>query len=96
LPFSVREAATALRIGRSTACRAFEELQQKGFVRIGKASGFNLKGRVSTEWLLTEFPDDREAHALPTKDFMKWSLAKSFHSPTSGPVSPTSEPVRVL
>ena len=65
-------------------------------MRIGKASGFNVKGRVSTEWLLTEFPDDRAAHSIAEKDFMKWEAAKSFHGPTSRPISPTSEPIRVF
>src|ERR1700682_4112293 len=58
IPYSVREAATALHIGRSTAQRCFEALLARGFVLIGKRSGFSMKGRVSTEWLLTEFPND--------------------------------------
>ena len=58
IPYSVREAASALGIGRSTAQRCFEQLTALGFVKIGKRSGFSVKGRVATEWLLTEFPDD--------------------------------------
>lgn len=96
IPFSVREAAAALNIGRSTANRCFDQLQDRGFVRIGKLSGFNMKGRVSTEWLLTEFADDTKANSIPTKDFMKWLPptpgAVSFNSPTSDAISPTSEP----
>src|SRR5260370_31645118 len=56
IPSSVREAATALAIGRSTAQRCFEQLIDLGFIKIGKRSGFSMKGRVATEWLLTEFP----------------------------------------
>jgi hypothetical protein len=42
-------------------------------VKIAKDSGFNIKGRVSREWLLTEFPDDRSGiHVEPTKEFMRW------------------------
>lgn len=92
IPFSVREAASSLRVGRSTADRCFDALQDRGFVKIGKLSGFNMKGRVSTEWLLTEFPDDTKTGVLATKDFMKWSPAKSFHSPTSDTISPISGP----
>ena len=70
--FSVREAAAALNIGRSTAARAFQELQAKGFLRIGKLSGFNVKGRVSTEWRLTEFPNALTGE-LATKEFAIWT-----------------------
>jgi hypothetical protein len=97
IPYSVREAASALAIGRSTACRCFDRLQELGFIKVAKRSGFNIKGRISTEWLLTEFPDDTKATTgIASKDFMKWTPENSFHSPTSGPHSPTSEPVRVL
>jgi DNA-binding transcriptional regulator YhcF (GntR family) len=74
IPFSVREAARALHIGRSTAQRCFRRLIEMGFLRIGKRSGFNMKGRAATEWLLTEFPDDTTAMAaVATMDFMKWT-----------------------
>jgi hypothetical protein len=94
IPYSVREAATALSIGRSTAQRCFERLTDLGFLRIGKRSGFSMKGRVSTEWALTEFPDDTQATGaqLASKDFMSWKPEKSFHSPTADTHSPTSEP----
>jgi len=97
IPYSVREAAKALNIGRSTAQRCFERLIAHGFLRISKRSGFNMKGRVSTEWLLTEFPDDTQATSTTaTKDFMRWMPENSFHSPTSDPHSPTSGPPMVL
>lgn len=93
IPYSVREAATALSIGRSTVQRCFEKLQDRGFIRIGKRSGFSMKGRVSTEWLLTEFADDTSSVSIvPTKDFMKWTPSNSFHSPITGTNSPTTGP----
>lgn len=74
IPCSVREAAQMLHIGRGTAQRCFERLQEHGFIKIGKQSGFSMKGRVSTEWLLTEFADDTQSSAtMPTKDFMRWT-----------------------
>lgn len=96
--YSVREAATALHIGRSTAQRCFERLQELGFVKISKASGFSVKGRMATEWLLTEFPDDTKATGQITgsKDFMSWKPENSFHSPTSDTHSPTSAPPLAL
>jgi hypothetical protein len=97
IPYSVREAAAALHIGRSTAQRCFERLIELGFIRVSKRSGFNLKGRVATEWLLTEFPDDTSSvTAFATKDFMKWTPPKSFHSPTTDTHSPTSRPPLAL
>jgi DNA-binding transcriptional MocR family regulator len=93
IPYSVREAANALNIGRSTAQRCFERLLDRGFVRIGKRSGFSMKGRVATEWLLTEFPDDTSSISIvASKEFMKWTPPKSFYSPTSDTHSPISEP----
>jgi hypothetical protein len=100
IPFSVREAAAALHIGRSTAQRCFEKLIQVGFIKVQKRSGFSMKGRVATEWLLTEFTDDTLPSAtIATKDFMKWCAdspttepQNSFHSPTSDTHSPTSDP----
>ena len=97
IPFSVREAARVLHIGRNTAQRCFERLTVNGFIRIGKKSGFSMKGRVSTEWLLTEFPDDiQAAYTVASKDFMKWTPENSVHSPTSDTDSPASGPAMVL
>lgn len=98
IPFSVREAASALSIGRSTAQRCFERLREHGFLRVGRRSGFNNKGRVSTEWLLTEFPDDTATSGAiaASKDFMKWAPGNSFHSPASDTNSPASGPPAAL
>src|SRR5215218_201891 len=76
IPYSVREAASALRIGRSTACRCFDLLEKTGFIKVSKQSGFNMKGRVATEWLLTEFPDDTKTGVMASKDYMKWTPEK--------------------
>jgi hypothetical protein len=96
IPLSVREAASALGCGKSTAGRCFDQLRDYGFIKIGKLSGFNMKGRVSTEWLLTEFPDDTLTGALPSKDFMKWVPEKLKHSPISGTHSPITGTVMYL
>ncbi|MCA1381468.1 hypothetical protein [Bradyrhizobium sp. BRP23] len=97
IPYSVREAAAALHIGRTTAQRCFEKLLDRGFLKIGKRSGFNMKGRVATEWLLTEYPDQRTAGTfVASKEFMSWKPGISFHSPVLNIQSPTSEPPLVL
>jgi hypothetical protein len=97
IPYSVREAAKALHIGRSTAQRCFDRLIEMGFLKIGKRSGFNMKGRTATEWLLTEFPDDTTGTiALATKDFMRWTGPNLNNSPMSGTRSLTSGPPMAL
>lgn len=97
LSFSVREAASALRIGRSTAQRCFEALVDRGFLQVGRRSGFTVKGRIATEWLATEFPDDRSNQTtLATKDFMKWRPESSEHSPVSDTHSPATDPPLAL
>lgn len=91
IPYSVREAAKALHVGHSTAQRCFEKLQDRGFIKIGKRSGFSVKGRVATEWLLTEFSDDTTATlSPPTKDFMRWS------EPDTSDDRPTTETLDVI
>jgi DNA-binding transcriptional MocR family regulator len=104
IPYSVREAAAALNVSRNTANRAFHHLEERGFIVAKKHSGFNVKGRTSTEWLLTEFPDDTLTGThIATKDFMSWTppspirsptreTQNPFHSPTRGTHSPTREP----
>src|SRR5258708_19171829 len=103
IPYSVREAAAAMNVSRNTANRAFHHLEERGFIVAKKHSGFNVKGRTSTEWLLTEFPDDTLTGThIATKDFMSWTppspirsptraTQNSFHSPTRETNSPTRE-----
>ena len=71
LPYSVREAATELQIGKSTAARALRHLEERGFIVAITRGGFNCKIRHSTEWRLTEFPCD-VTRELATKDFARW------------------------
>ena len=104
IPYSVREAAAALNVSRNTANRAFHHLEERGFIVAKKHSGFNVKGRTSTEWFLTEFPDDTKTGSnIATKNFMSWTpptpirsptraTQNPFHSPTRETPSPTREP----
>jgi len=73
IPYSVREAAKALHIGKSTAAKAFEILQERGFVAIAKRGGFNRKDRHATEWRLTEFANDIDGQfMMPTREYERW------------------------
>jgi hypothetical protein len=88
--FSTREAAGALHIGRATAGRELAVLVERGFIVAVTRGGFNVKDkqRQSTEWRLTEFNCD-VTHALPSKDFARWSpefISRSHYRATNGPV----------
>ena len=89
LAYSVRE-AEAIGLTRSTAQRAFAELQAHGFLAVARDASFNLKTRMARLWRLTAYPAFGRD---PTKDFMGWkppASAKTKHSPTRGTDSPTS------
>jgi hypothetical protein len=73
---SVRHAAELLSIGKSTAQRAFAELEDRKFIRPAQKSGFDWKTRErhATTWILTEY---QFGNLPPTKDFLKWSADPS-------------------
>jgi hypothetical protein len=73
IAYSIREAGAALHVGKNVANRCFVALLDRGFIKVSKNSGFNVKGRMAREWLLTEFPDDTMGVAnAATKEFMRW------------------------
>jgi DNA-binding transcriptional regulator YhcF (GntR family) len=88
IPYSVREAADSLHIGKSTAARHFEVLQDRGFIIAVRRGGFSYKQRHATEWRLTEFPCD-VTHELPSKEFARWT------SETQNTVPPPTSKVLV-
>jgi DNA-binding transcriptional MocR family regulator len=71
IALGVRAAAAALNISKNTAQLAFEKLQDRGFLRLAMPSTFHQK-RLSREWLLTEYADDRGSSEKPSRDFMAW------------------------
>lgn len=85
-----RELADELGMGRDTANRALEALVEKGFIAKAKASAFNVKNRAVTEWRLTEYACNVTGD-LPTKEFMRWGLAKKTQSHPSDTQSPPSD-----
>ena len=72
IPYSVREAVAALNIGKTTACRAMQALQDRGFIVCTRKGAFSLKTRHATEWRLTEHPCDVSHTCLGSKEFMRW------------------------
>lgn len=69
--FSIRDAAEALHVGKTTAAEAFKSLQEHGFIVCMQLGAFSLKVRHATEWRLTEYACDVTG-ALASKDFMRW------------------------
>jgi hypothetical protein len=72
IPYSVREGAIALRVGKTKSATALQALQDRGFIVAKKRGGFNRKDRHATEWRLTEFNCDVTG-ALPTREYESWS-----------------------
>ena len=70
--YSVREATDSLRIGKSTAARDLQALQERGFIVPMTKGAFSVKLKIATTWRLTEYPCD-VTHTLPTKDFVRWT-----------------------
>ncbi len=72
---SVRKAAERCRIAPGTAKRAFEELQDRGFIVCVTKGAFSRKTLHATEWRLTFWRCDVTGE-LPTKAFMSWGREK--------------------
>lgn len=68
---SLKQLVDALGISKSTAQRALNSLQDRGFISLMKRGGFNMKTRHATEWRLTEHKCDVTGN-LATKDFERW------------------------
>ena len=75
---SVRQACENLQIGKTTAAKAFDELEAHGFIEtVIRGSFNNRKDRRATEWRLTEHVCDVSGE-LPTKRFMSWEPGRNF------------------
>lgn len=90
--YSVRQAAEELKIGKSTAARAFDALQSHGFIVPEQRGHFHWKinpdgskKRPASEWRLTSYgsniaPDfDSQQHG--SKEFMRWTKIQNAVPP---------------
>jgi DNA-binding transcriptional regulator YhcF (GntR family) len=93
LPYSVREAAAELHIGKSTASRGLTALVNRGFIVAAKRGAFSLKKRHATEWRLTEFASDVDS-SFATKDFTRWSPENQKSVPPAKPIGTQHETAR--
>lgn len=73
LPLSCREAAALCNIGKGTAKRAFDELQDRGFIKIGRIAGFKNKKRYATRWIITH---ERMDGKKPTNEWRDYEPVK--------------------
>ena len=67
LSLSLDEAARLLGIGKTTALRAFAELETKGFIKMTKRGQWY--GRMATTWAVTDRPHQGNP---PTCDWKNW------------------------
>lgn len=76
IPLSCREAGELCNIGKGTAKRAFDELKDKGFIKIGSYAGFQNKYRYATRWIVThEFLDGKQ----PTNEWRNFKPLDGAH-----------------
>lgn len=88
LTLSLNEACSLLGLGKSTAQRAFQELEQKGFLVLMRPGSWYQ--RQAHEWRLTTKPMQQvSGKQLATNDWHKWAPGKTDHGPEADP-SPSS------
>jgi hypothetical protein len=94
----VRELGAALDIGRSSAARILDELQDRGFIALTSKGNFKIKVRLATEWRITEHGSFEGIAPVPaTKDFFRWTGGGSIwkreeHLPPKRPPAGTRTP----
>jgi hypothetical protein len=73
IPLSVRELASDLNVGKTTAQDAFDDLEDRGFIRAQvKGHLLDIGDGRSTRWRLTEY-DCHVTKDPPTKEFARWT-----------------------
>ncbi|HEY8596440.1 MAG TPA: helix-turn-helix domain-containing protein [Devosiaceae bacterium] len=83
IALSVRDAASAVNVSKTTAGRALKVLEERGFIAITTQSGFNRKDRAATEYRLTELLCDRSGWASEaTKEFVRWQPSEATKTRT--------------
>ena len=80
LSLSYREAQKLLGIGRSTIAKAFEELEEKGFIQ--KTSPGHWYGRKAATYRVTDKPFDGH---LATNNWMNWHKLEAFKNRSRSP-----------
>lgn len=84
---SVRDLASAINVDKNAAARSLKNLESKGFISIATKGAFSVKLGRASEWLLTEYKDDRNG-SLPLKTFMHWRPEEKSTVPLEGRTVP--------
>ena len=71
ISFSVREAAN-IGLSKDQASRAFNELMERGFLKVHRQALFTTKNKEARTWEITA---ERFGDNAPSKDFMRLSPA---------------------
>lgn len=69
IPLSAREAADVLNCSKSKASEAFNELLERGFIKVGRDSKFTQKTKMSREWIFTNESYNGKG---PTNEWREW------------------------
>lgn len=88
LSLSHDEAARLLRMSKSTVGRAYEQLEDHGFIRMVMQGQWY--GRLATTWRITDLPCDGN---LATRDWQHWRPARKTEIGTvAAPLPPATVP----
>jgi hypothetical protein len=79
---SARDAAERINRHRDTACKAFHDLEDHGFIKARQKGSFSYKKRHATEWILTEYEFNGQHE---TKDYVQW---RPVEKEKAGPKKP--------
>ncbi|MEM8631095.1 MAG: helix-turn-helix domain-containing protein [Pseudomonadota bacterium] len=81
---SLNEASKTLGLGKSTVQRAFEDLQEKGFIVLEREGSWYH--RQAHEWrLTTKSTHTRDGTITATNDWRSWQPEKTKRGPETGP-----------
>ncbi|PCJ95129.1 MAG: hypothetical protein COA45_12435 [Zetaproteobacteria bacterium] len=69
IPLSCREAAELCNISKGSAKRAYDDLLDRGFIKVGWYSSFTYKYKKSRRWIITH---ERFQDKTPTNEWRKW------------------------
>ena len=74
ISYSIREAMELLACNPNTACGAFDELMDKGFLKCAHNSTLSLKTKEARLWTITA---EKIGDNPPTRDFKGWQKNKT-------------------
>jgi hypothetical protein len=74
ISMSVREAATSINVSKETIAKYFNELINKGFVKLKQKGSFGFKKRHASTWILT-MEEDQQGNKPRT--FKHWKKDQS-------------------